>query len=71
MLRISIDLPMDWEPWHCVRPNKTTLISATSWSGKKPQIAVPPWCQISLYSEGVKAYWGQWNSLEVRDGVLY
>ena len=31
----------------------------------------PMWNEVSPYSESTKTYWSQWDSLQLRDGVLY
>ena len=31
----------------------------------------PPWQMAAPYSKATKAYWMQWESLKVKDGVLY
>lgn len=31
----------------------------------------PPWSTVASYSETLKCYWSQWDSLRLKDGVLY
>jgi transposase InsO family protein/predicted aspartyl protease len=31
----------------------------------------PPWSDVSAFDGGLKTYWGQWDRLHLRDGVLY
>ncbi len=31
----------------------------------------PPWKEVSSFNEIVKCYWAQWDSLRLRDGILY
>ena len=33
--------------------------------------ARPMWSEVSPYSQSTKTYWSQWDSLQLRDGVLY
>ena len=37
---------------------------------KKSEIR-PPWLSIASQSEATKMYWAQWDSLRLKDGVVF
>lgn len=63
--------PEDWTPEYLRRAQMedTDIQPIIIW--KESEQPRPVWNQVSPYSEPTKSYWAQWDSLELRGGVLY
>ena len=62
------------QPWHpeelhTVQMQDNEIRPVMEWLEKSE--ARPPWETISPCSEVTKIYWAQWNSLRIKDGILY